>query len=95
MKYPDLAGKVALVTGSRRGIGRAIAMALAHNGVDVAVSDIVLNDGLLNKAVEEITRLGPRSMAIYADIAIKNDVENMVDKIVYKFGRIDILVNCA
>jgi NAD(P)-dependent dehydrogenase (short-subunit alcohol dehydrogenase family) len=95
MKHPDLAGKVALVTRSRRGIGRAIASALAQNGADVAISDIVLNDGLFNKAAEEIIRLGPRSMAIYADIAIKNDIENMVDKIVYKFGRIDILVNCA
>jgi NAD(P)-dependent dehydrogenase (short-subunit alcohol dehydrogenase family) len=95
MKDISLAGKVALVTGSRRGIGRAIAMALAQNGVDVAVSDIVLNDGLLNRATEEITRLGLRSIAIYADIAIKSDVENMVDKIVDKFGRIDILVNCA
>jgi NAD(P)-dependent dehydrogenase (short-subunit alcohol dehydrogenase family) len=95
MKEINLTGKIALVTGSRRGIGRAIALALAQTGVDIAVSDIVGNDGLLNKVVEEITRLGLHSIAIQADIAIKSDVENMVQKTVGKFGRIDILVNCA
>jgi dehydrogenase/reductase SDR family member 4 len=95
MTYIDLTGKVALVTGSRRGIGKAIAMALVQNGVDVAISDIVVNDGLLDKTAEEIAGLGPRSLAIRADIAIKRDVENMVDKTISKFGRIDILVNCA
>jgi dehydrogenase/reductase SDR family member 4 len=95
VKDINLTGKVALVTGSRRGIGKAIAIALAQNGVNVAVSDMVVNDGLLNGVVEEITRLGRHSIAIQADVAIKSDVERMVQKTVDEFGRIDILINCA
>lgn len=95
MKDINLKGKAALVTGGRRGIGKAIAIALAQNGVNVAVSDMVVNDGLLNRAVEEITRLGRHSIAIQADVAIKSDVESMVQKTVDEFGRIDILINCA
>ena len=95
MPYLDLKGKVALVTGSRRGIGRAIALALARNGVEVAVSDLVMDDGLLDRVVKEIIALGPRSCAVQADISVNKDVENMVDKVLGRFGRIDILVNCA
>jgi dehydrogenase/reductase SDR family member 4 len=90
-----LSNRVAIVTGGRRGIGRAVALALAQTGVDVAISDIVVNDGLLNKVAEEITGLGRRAITIQADIAKKSEVENMVRQVIANFGKIDILVNCA
>jgi 3-oxoacyl-[acyl-carrier protein] reductase len=95
MKETGLRNKVALVTGSRRGIGRAIAMALADAGADVIVCDIVLDDGKLNEAVEAIRALGRRSAAFKVDISDKAQVESMVEQSARMVGRIDILVNCA
>ena len=91
----SLEGKVAIVTGGRRGIGRAIALAFAEAGADVAVCSRVLEDGELETAAEEIQRLGRRSLAIQADITQKTDIDNMVLKVISEFGFIDILVNNA
>ncbi len=90
-----LEGKIALVTGSRRGIGRGIALALAAQGANVAVSDVVTNDGKLSRTAAEVHDLGADSLEVEADISRRADVENMVSKTVGVFGRIDILVNCA
>jgi len=97
MKVPSLSleGKVALVTGAKRGIGRAIALAFAEAGADIAVCDYIIEDGELKAVVEEIDKLGQRSLAIQADVSMKVQVDNMIDKVVDEFGFIDILVNNA
>ena len=91
----SLEDKVALVTGSRRGIGKAIALTFAEAGADVAVSDCVIDDGELKAVAEQITKLGQRTLVIKADISQKKDVENMVRLMMDKFGGVDILVNNA
>lgn len=97
MSIPDfyLTGKVALVTGGRRGIGKAIALAFAEAGADVAVADLVVEDGELENVAKEIRRLGRRSLAVQVDTAQKNKVDSMVQKVMEQFGAIDILVNNA
>lgn len=97
MSIPDfsLKGKVAIVTGGRRGIGEAIALAFAEAGADVVVCARVVEDGLLGAVAEKIRKLGRRSLAIQTDIAKKTDVDNLVQQVMDEFGGIDILVNNA
>jgi len=91
----SLEGKVAVVTGGRRGIGRAIALAFAEAGADVAVCDSVIEDGELAAVVEEIQRLGRRSLAVQTDVTRKSEVDNLVKRVMDTLGAIDILVNNA
>jgi dihydroanticapsin dehydrogenase len=84
-----LSGKVALVTGGSRGIGFATAKILSENGATVVIT--AKNQERLAKASSEI----PNSIGIVANIRDKNDVKNVVDRTVEKFGKIDILVNNA
>ena len=91
----SLAGKVALVTGARRGIGAAIAIRFAEAGADVAVSDLVVNTGELAEVKKQIENLGRRSIAIQVDVSKKNEVDQMVQQVVQDFSAIDILVNNA
>jgi len=91
----SLKSRSALVTGARRGIGRTIALAFAEAGADVAVCDLVMDDGLLEKVSEEIKSLGRRSFAIQADTSRKKDVEKMIQRVVQELGSLDILVNNA
>jgi NAD(P)-dependent dehydrogenase (short-subunit alcohol dehydrogenase family) len=95
MKSRSLEGKVALVTGSRRGIGKAIAIACALAGADVAACDNVIEDGLLNETNEELRKLGARSLALQVDVSLRGDVEKMAQQVQQTYGRIDVLVNCA
>jgi len=88
----DLSNKVALVTGSGRGIGKAIALKLAENGATVVINDI----GPSAQAVaEEIQAMGKKSLAVAADVSSAEDVAQMAEKAVATFGSIDILVNNA
>ncbi len=91
----SLEGKVAIVTGGKRGIGKAIALAFAEAGADVAVCSRVIEDGELQAAANEIQGLGRRSLAVQADITRKTDVDNLVQRVVDEFTAIDILVNNA
>ncbi|MFC2012834.1 SDR family NAD(P)-dependent oxidoreductase [Chloroflexota bacterium] len=91
----SLEGKVAIVTGAKRGIGKAIALTFAEAGADVAVCSRVVKDGLLETTAKEIKRSGRRSLAIQTDIRLKDDVDNLIDRVVDEFGAIDILVNNA
>ena len=86
---------MAVVTGGRRGMGKAIALAFAEAGADVAVCDLVVEDGQLQATADEIKQLGRRSLAIQADISKKNDIDNLVQRVVNEFGFIDILLNNA
>ncbi len=90
-----LEDKVAIITGGRRGIGRAIALAFAEAGADVAVCDCVVEDGELGAVADEIQRLGRRSLAIKADVTQKSEVDNLVKRVEDELGFIDILVNNA
>jgi NAD(P)-dependent dehydrogenase (short-subunit alcohol dehydrogenase family) len=85
----------AVITGARRGIGRAIALALARAGADVCIADLVIDDGLLDELAAEIRNLGVRSLPLALDIAEQASVKRMSDQAQQAFGKIDILVNCA
>jgi 2-deoxy-D-gluconate 3-dehydrogenase len=88
-------GEVAIITGSRRGIGRAVALAFAQAGADVAVCDLVVEDGQLEAMAEEIRKLGRRCLAVQTDVTKKAQVDNLVKRVMKEFGVIDILVNCV
>jgi NAD(P)-dependent dehydrogenase (short-subunit alcohol dehydrogenase family) len=91
----SLEGKVALVTGGKRGLGKAMALGFADAGADVAICSRVLADGELEAAANEIRQLGRRSIAIQADVTRKADVERMVEQVETELGAVDILVNNA
>ena len=90
-----LDGKVVIITGSRRGLGKAFGIGFAEEGADVVICDRVIEDGLLEATAEEIRGLGRRCSAVQADITLESDVENLVQKVVDEFGRIDVLINNA
>jgi len=93
MSNYDLAGKVAIVTGARRGIGKAIALRLARNGAEVVVTDARKED--CESVVKEIKKLGHEGMALELDVTNENGIKETVKATKEKFGRIDILVNNA
>ena len=90
----DLSGKVALVTGSGRGIGRATALALARAGADVVVN-YLHNSEAANEVVRMIEGLGRRSFAVEADVGNRLALEILFGKLDETFGKLDILVNNA
>jgi NAD(P)-dependent dehydrogenase (short-subunit alcohol dehydrogenase family) len=89
----SLSGKVALVTGGSRGIGKAIAVGLAKFGADVAVTSRKLPD--LEEVAAEIKGLGRRSIAMATHVGRIDEINNLVPKVKDELGRIDILVNNA
>lgn len=89
----DLSNRVALVTGGGRGIGRAIALAFADAGGDVAVSSRTVEE--LESVAEEVRDKGVRALAVRADAMLNEDIQASIAKVVEEFGRIDILVNNA
>ncbi|WP_211289675.1 Diacetyl reductase [(S)-acetoin forming] [Sporomusa silvacetica DSM 10669] len=82
--------RTAIVTGSGRGIGRGIALRLAKDGLDVVVCDI--NAENAKKVSEEIEALGRKSLVIVGDVSNEKDVYAMVDQVVEKFGKLDVMV---
>lgn len=90
----NLEGKVALVTGGSRGIGRAISTGLARCGADVAVNYREKRE-LAESAVREIQNLGRKSIAIQGDVSVLSQAQRVIQEVVEKFGRLDILVNNA
>ncbi len=95
MDYPEfgLNGQVALVTGAARGLGRAVALALAHAGADVALGlrDVNADAGIAS----EIRKMGRRALPLQMDVGKMDQIRSAVDAAVKEFGRIDILVNNA
>ncbi|MGV9677977.1 SDR family NAD(P)-dependent oxidoreductase [Nocardia sp. NPDC003482] len=90
----SLAGRIALVTGGGRGIGRAIALALAEDGADVAVN-YRADDAAAAETVSAIEALGRRALAVRASVDSLTDDEAMVARVTEELGPIDILVNNA
>jgi len=93
LKYDDLKGKVAIVTGAARGIGEAVAKSLAANGVTVVVNDINIKQA--KKIAQEIVDENQQAVAIQTDVSNYQQVAEMVDTVLETYGRIDILVNNA
>lgn len=89
-----LAGKVALVTGGGRGMGRGIAEAFAREGANVIVN-YISNTAAAEAVVATVEKLGGQAIAVKADVGDENAVQAMIDAGVKKFGTIDILVNNA
>ncbi len=93
MNWFDLSGRVALVTGASRGIGKTIALALARAGADVAVCSRSASD--LNAVAQGIQVLGRRAVAIPADVTREDEVGRLVQETLAAMGHVDILVNNA
>jgi len=89
-----LDGRSALVTGGGRGIGKRIALALAGAGCRVAINYYVEPE-LAEATVQELSALGVEAFAVEADVGVPADVRGMVDAVVKRFGRLDVLVNNA
>lgn len=89
----SLKGKVAMVTGASRGIGKAIALEMARSGADLVIASRKLPD--LEKAAEEIKAAGRKALPVAAHIGRMEDIQALVSKAVKEFGRINILVNNA
>jgi len=89
----DLQGQVALVTGAARGLGRAISLALAHAGADVALGFRDVSSG--GELVREIEGLGRRALPLQMDISSMGQIFRAVDETVSRLGKLDILVNNA
>jgi 3-oxoacyl-[acyl-carrier protein] reductase len=89
-----LEGKIALITGAARGIGKAIALKYASEGANVAFSDLVLNQET-EKLESELSNMGIKAKAYASDASSMQDSEKLINDIVKDFGQIDILVNNA
>jgi len=91
----DLSGQVALVTGSRRGLGKAIAMHLADAGADIIINDILPGQEEAEATAAEICALGRRAIAICGDVSKSDDATALIEQGWAEMGKIDILVNNA
>ena len=89
----DLKGKSAIVTGSARGIGKAIASALADRGADLVISDV--DEAQAQRTCDEIMALDRRAIAVPCDVSKREQVGALVERAVSEFGKLDIFVNNA
>src|SRR5712692_2159695 len=98
--HPDLRGRVAVVTGSSRGIGKALAIRLAQEGADIVVAAKTEQStdrlpGSIHETADAVRALGRRALAVVADVRDEDSIRNMIEKTIVEFGRLDILVNNA
>ncbi len=90
-KALDLSGRNAIVTGGARGIGAAAALALAREGANIVVADLIE----ATETVKQVEAMGRRAIAVETNVAVQKDVQQMVEKAIEAFGHIDILINNA
>jgi 3-oxoacyl-[acyl-carrier protein] reductase len=88
-----LKGKTAIITGSGRGIGRAIALAMAAQGANIVVNDVNMESA--GEVVAEIESMGRQAIAVKADVTAEDQVKVMIEACINRFGKLDILVNNA
>jgi NAD(P)-dependent dehydrogenase (short-subunit alcohol dehydrogenase family) len=88
-----LRGKVVMITGASRGLGRALALVFAREGANLAINS--RSEDSLGPVAGEAEEIGAEVLAVPADVSVASDVERLVDESVRRFGRIDILVNNA
>jgi NAD(P)-dependent dehydrogenase (short-subunit alcohol dehydrogenase family) len=93
MSLFDLSGRVALVSGAAKGLGRAMSLAFAEHGADLMLAD--LDSGGLNQTADEIRRLGRRTVPEVCDVSDPEQIRAMFERLDREFGRIDILGNVA
>ena len=98
--HPDLRGRVAVVTGASRGIGKALAIRLAREGADVVVAakseqSTERLPGSIHETADTIRALGRRALAIPTDVRDEDAIRNLIERTIAGFGRLDILVNNA
>lgn len=96
----SLKNKTVIITGASRGIGKAIAVRLAREGANIVIAAKSVEEnaklgGTIFSAAEEVENAGGKSLAVQCDIRFEDQVQNVIDKAVEKFGGIDILVNNA
>jgi len=89
----SVAGQVAIVTGGGQGIGRAIALRLAHDGLDIVIADQQMDRA--EAVAGEVRALGRRALALGIDVSLADDRRRMLDSTLAAFGRLDVLVNNA
>lgn len=89
----NLKGKVALITGGNKGLGKIMGESLAECGANIVI--VGRNEELNDKVAKEITDLGVEAIGIKCDVTQKDQVKSMVDEVMSKFGKIDILINNA
>ncbi|WP_017975340.1 acetoin reductase [Actinopolyspora halophila] len=92
MSGQEKSPRTALVTGAARGIGRAIALRLAADGLDVAVNDVEANSDQLDEVAEEISAMGAKSTGIPADVSDQDAVRSMVERVSDEFGQLNVMV---
>ena len=88
-----LKGKVAIVTGSGSGMGRAMILLMAREGAVVVVNDV--NVEAMQGVVSEVKKDGGRAIGIKADVTVKSEIQDLAEAVVKEFGKIDLLVNNA
>lgn len=91
MELFELRGRVALITGASKGLGKSMAMALGEAGADIVM--VARGPVKLAEAEKEVADIGVRTLTVAADVTIPEDVDKMVSQALAKFGKIDILVN--
>ncbi|KAL6303294.1 NAD-binding protein [Sparassis latifolia] len=84
--------RIAIVTGAARGIGEAVALRLANDGLDVAVTDVSASAESLNAVAEKIRKTGRRAVAVTGDVSKESDVKAVIDKVVDSLGGVDVMV---
>ncbi|HWR22133.1 MAG TPA: SDR family oxidoreductase, partial [Feifaniaceae bacterium] len=89
----DIRGKTAIVTGAGRGIGKAVALALGREGMNVVAASRTLKE--VERTARELIELGVKSVAVRADISVMEDIDRLADTAMETFGGIDVLVNNA